>query len=195
MPRILITGSRGFIGRHLSNSLDAECMDIGDLRPQGSFDGIIHLAAISRVAEGEKNTRLCMETNILETVSMLEIPHKWFILASTTDKPRNVYGLSKRCAEDYLKLRSDRYIILRMANVYGPGMAEDKFLPMLRRKEIKTIYPATYPFEHIHVSDVVAQILALIPTFERPFFKPFTMKLATGIAKTEEELRRVAHSY
>jgi nucleoside-diphosphate-sugar epimerase len=196
--KILVTGSNGMIGKHLCAALkehEITELDIGGYhkpRPR-EFDGIIHLAAVSRVSAAEKDPVQAMATNVLGTCEMLNIPHGWFIFASTTEKPTNVYGLSKRTAEEYIRLRSQRYIILRLANVYGPGMAEDKLLPKIRNGA--SFKEDVLPFEHIHVDDVCAQIKTAMAQFERPGFKSYTMKLATGVAKTPKELLDVAASY
>ena len=201
MASILISGHKGFIGQHLHKALKDEHEVVGlDLygyepKPLDAYDGIIHLAAVSRVKEAQRDPVACMGTNIIETVKMMQLPHKWFILASSCEEPRNVYGLSKRCAEDYVKIAGDMYIILRLSNVYGPGMQEDKLLPLLRNAVVAAINPDTLPFEHIHVDEVVAQIKTLIPTFANAHFKPYTLKLANGIARTPQELLDVAASY
>lgn len=199
--RILCTGSSGFIGKHLMKALpEAVGYDLGKTFVKGPFDGIIHLAAISRVGVAEQYPAVCLQTNIMLTAQLLlEFQPKWMIFSSTCERPINVYGFSKRAAEDYIKLKVKNHIILRLSNVYGPGMAEDKLLSRIKGAiqsgSAFRLEDVPMPFEHIHVDDVCAQIKALIPQFERPNFKSFTMKLATGIAKTPEELLNVAASY
>lgn len=192
--RILVTGSSGFIGKHLMAALpDAIPCDVDTQSIEGPFDGIIHLAAVSRVRDAEADRIKAMETNILFTAQLLEFKPRWFLFASTCESAQTVYGYTKYAAEDYIRLRHPRHIIARLANVYGPGMAKDKLLPKVR--EGAAITPAALPFEYVHVDDVVKHIQFLIREFERPDFKPYTLKLASGIAKTEDELRRVAASY
>ena len=196
MARILVTGSSGFIGKHLMASMPhAIPCDVDTQSVEGPFDGIIHLAAVSRVRDAEADRIQCLETNIMLTARLLEWKPRWFIFASSCEKPHNVYGLSKRVAEDYIRLRQPKHIILRITNVYGPGMNEDKVLPRIRRGEVKAVDDATFPFEHIHVSDVCEQILYAVKRFDEPAFKQYTMKLATGIAHDYEDLVDVATSY
>jgi nucleoside-diphosphate-sugar epimerase len=195
--RLLITGSAGFLGKHLMKSMpDAIGYDIGKTMVKGPFDGIIHLAAISRVSTGEKDPVATLQTNIMLTANLLaEFKPRWFIFASTCEKPTNIYGFSKRAAEDYIKLRQQKYVIFRLSNVYGPGMAEDKLLPRLARKEITDLDAGVLPFEHIPVSVVAEMIHLVIPRFDDPDFRSYTMKLAAGVARTKEELLSVATSY
>ena len=199
MAKILVTGSNGFIGKHLCKALatDHEVVpyDIGKTFVKGPFDGIIHLAAISRVSEAEKDPVACLQANLILTATLLASEPKWFIFASTFEKPTNVYGFSKRAAEDYIKLRASKYIIYRLSNVYGPGMAQDKLLPRLARGDVGKIDDGVLPFEHIPVSVVCEMIRLSIQKFEDSSFNSFTMKLATGIARSPEELLSVATSY
>ena len=81
--RILVTGSNGLIGSQLIPALrlmgfDTEGLDIqasnpheyGDIRDLDTLKskvkgcvGVVHLAAISRVAVAHRNPELCMQTN------------------------------------------------------------------------------------------------------------------------------------
>lgn len=198
MARILVTGSAGFIGKHVVNKIAdhdvVEC-DIDTLSIDGPFDGIIHLAAVSRVRDAEADRIKCLETNFMLTARILEWKPRWMIFASTGEKPSNVYGFSKRAAEDYIKLRCEKYVIFRLTNVYGQGMADDKLLPSLKRGEIKSIHDGVLPFEHVPVGVVAEMIRLAIPRFDEPAFKSYTMKLAAGVARTREELESVAASY
>lgn len=194
--RILVTGSEGFIGKHLMKALpDAIGCDIGTKELTGPFDGIIHLAAVSRVKDAEADRLKCLETNILLTARMLELKPKWFIFASTCEPPTNIYGFSKRAAEDYIRFVHQKHIILRLTNVYGQGMREDKILPRLKRGDAVTLHDDALPFEYIHVDDVVAQIKRIIETFDNAAFKSYTLKMSTGVANSEKQLRHVATSY
>lgn len=199
MSRILITGHRGFIGSRLYKAIQGHEVvgcDLGDSEITGPFDGIVHLAAVSRVSEAEKDMAGCMDTNVVLTAGLLSWKPKWFILASTCEPPTNVYGLSKRMAEDLVKLKSKSYIILRISNVYGEGMAKDKLLPMLRAGEVKKLHECVLPFEYVHVDTVVEQFLQAIRMLDESTVPVRTaIKLCNGVAKTKEDLLSVANSY
>ncbi len=83
MPRILVTGSAGLIGGSLCAALRlagyevqgfdlrAKAHEYGDVRDEASLrsavigcDGVIHLAAISRVLEAESAPEACHATNV-----------------------------------------------------------------------------------------------------------------------------------
>lgn len=190
---ILVTGSKGFIGSRLMKALEGYSVigvDIGDPLPS-EVDGIVHLAAVSRVRDGEKDHAHCLQTNIVETAKLLQIPHKWLIYAGSCQEPNNVYGLSKKCAEDYIRITQPQYIILRLTNVYGPGMPEDKVLARIKAG-MENVLPYL-PFEAVHVDEVVNEIVRLISYI--PMFRRTTKKLCTSISTNELELRNVAASY
>ena len=88
-PRILVTGSQGLIGSRLVRTLSNEGVDVtgldlraprpGDiLDPQDveqavrEVDGIIHLAAVSRVLDGERDPDKCWATNVEGTQHLLD---------------------------------------------------------------------------------------------------------------------------
>ncbi|MHA1221777.1 MAG: NAD-dependent epimerase/dehydratase family protein [Candidatus Heimdallarchaeaceae archaeon] len=107
-------------------------------------DGIIHLAAVSRVVWGEYFPKDCLDINILGTWNIINIARQseknpWIIFGSSREvygetdgkpvaedfvlNPINTYGISKLAAERLIKqysLQNDsRSIVLRFSNVYG----------------------------------------------------------------------------
>ena len=114
----MITGSTGFIGSHLSSSINLDYKIFGvsnknqtkkirnvfhhkkDLNQENiaiksSISTIIHLAALSDVKFCDLNPSLCIDVNVLGTKKMLEICRKKdtnFIFSSTS----HVYGTPKK---------------------------------------------------------------------------------------------------
>lgn len=139
-PKIVVTGHRGFIGSHLMKRIDAVGLDIKEGNniltcdlPEA--DIVIHLAAEPGVISSMKSPVQTVENNIVGTVRLLERYKKSkFIFASTggaiQEKTLSPYGLSKLCAEEFVKLMHKNYVILRFSNVYGYGSRSvvDKFL-------------------------------------------------------------------
>jgi nucleoside-diphosphate-sugar epimerase len=84
MPeRVLVTGARGFIGRHLVSALHQSSVDVvehstsqGNIvscaLPYDGVDRVFHLAGRSFVPESWTNTPAFFETNVLGTVNVLE---------------------------------------------------------------------------------------------------------------------------
>lgn len=142
---ILVTGSDGYIGKHLVKMLNnigsynvftldikddvnfnidirdgLEVMRVGRYL---DFDAIIHLAALVRMNESVKSPSKYYETNIMGTINLLKYIHtKNFVFASTggAENPTNPYGLSKLAAEDIVRqFAPKKSTIFRFYNVTG----------------------------------------------------------------------------
>ena len=126
MKKVLITGSSGYIGSHLTHMLNDKYivygLDIVDPKIQPYeflklnindklnldtyFDAVIHLAALVKVSESEKIPLEYYNTNINGTVNVLNnIRTHNFIFASTgaAEYCESAYAVSKRAAEDIVK--------------------------------------------------------------------------------------------
>ena len=93
--KILITGDKGFVGTETRKFIwdKAEVVgydlmdgyDIRDMQQLDSFvsqhkpDRILHLAAIARFSEADKDPHLCHETNVLGTMNVAAVAHKHHI--------------------------------------------------------------------------------------------------------------------
>ena len=173
--RILLTGSSGFIGSALKRLLEENGVEVvpfdikdnplDDVRDFSALqskvmdvDGIIHLAAVSRVKIAHENPLECVTTNIggminvLESVRLLRTDNNspWVIFGSSREvygeaatlpvnemsirKAINVYGVSKLTGEELCRTYSDNYglkvRILRFSNVYtGKNDHLDRVIP------------------------------------------------------------------
>jgi len=170
MAKILITGSNGFVGQHLTKYLKksesltlVDCSEAQISDPSyrkidltsfeelsqldETFDGIVHLAGISRVKDGEDDPQMCMKANLMSTTNILELARRsenppWVVLAGTVEPPNNFYGLSKHLSEqiaDYYAAKCGLSIIsLKFSNIYGS--TEDnpsKLIPILINSALK----------------------------------------------------------
>jgi len=153
--RILITGSGGFVGTEtikLFNERGIETINYdimlgGDIRDVAQLDKVVgetnpnrilHLAAIARFKEADRDQILAFETNVLGTANVVGVAKKYHIplVYSSTgsvympikQKPpiteefptigNSTYGCSKSIAERYVEKHTP-YIILRYAHLYG----------------------------------------------------------------------------
>lgn len=170
--KILITGHMGFIGSYLSKELSTftgidikEENDILDCNlPEA--DVVIHLAAESSVIESIKNPFKDARTNILGTIRLAQkYRNSRFIFASSggaiQETIESPYGLSKLCAEKYIKMICKDYVILRLPNIYGPGSASvvDKFL----QQDKNIIYgDGNATRVYCHINDLIDAIFGAI---------------------------------
>lgn len=211
MPRILITGALGMIGSALSDHLKKERYDVDgiDIKPipdlsadskrhffqidirdkdaiteliiKGKYDCIVHLAAISRVVEGEKDKPTCIQTNYFGTRSIIDAvarfsPQTHLIFASSREVygeqqnlpvsedaellPINVYGFYKLLAESYIKSTLTNYTILRLCNVYGadndiPGRVIPNFVRRAILQEPIIIEGGNQLIDFTHIEDTI----------------------------------------
>lgn len=163
--KVLITGHCGFIGSKLIQAIKADGIDLVtgqdiltcDLP---DADVVIHLAAQSDVMTSMDDAFDTAQKNVAGTVRLLErYKHAKFIFASSGGAIQysgceSPYGLSKRQAEEYIRMIHDNFVILRLGNVYGPGSrcVIDKF----KDSEELVIYGDGRAIRtYVHVDDVV----------------------------------------
>lgn len=175
--KILVTGYLGFVGSYLMKELDTNMYDIEtiDLKDgkdilncelPDKIDIVIHLAALPGVIDSVAKPAENAETNIVGTIRLAnKYKDSRFIFASSggtiQDKIESPYGLSKYCAEEYIKLLCKDYVILRFPNIYGENSRSvvDKFL----RQDINYIYgDGSQRRTYGHISDIIRGIIESI---------------------------------
>jgi nucleoside-diphosphate-sugar epimerase len=130
MQTVLITGHKGFIGRHLWKSFDRQdgpklvgidLKDGYDIRDCDlpDCDICFHLAALTD-ARSEDVLEMT-ETNVLGTVRILEAYGNNVVFASSSavNYPTTGYAVSKLAGEHYCRLYGGH--IVRLCNIYGTG--------------------------------------------------------------------------
>lgn len=207
--KILITGDRGFVGVETKKFFEGnkieivgyDIMENRDIRDGGQLDlfisqvrpdRILHLAAIARFAEADKDPRLAFETNALGTLNIAKAAAKFHIpivYASTgsvympikKEPPiteefeamgNSVYGCSKYLGELYIKQFGNPYIILRYAHLYGKEKRQHGliggFLERIERGLAPTLYGGKQSNDFTYVKDVaVANYLACTASWDK----------------------------
>ncbi len=210
--KILITGSKGLIGSALARSLshigievleldlryDQEDPNYGDIlngedvfSKVSQVDGVVHLAAISRVIDGEKKPQLCWKTNVEGTENIIRASaaaekKPWIIYASSREvygeqkelpvkesatlKPVNIYGESKFAAEKKIEEAQQRGLvatIVRFSNVYGSIHDHpDRVIPAFcRASALGTtirVDGRENSFDFTYLDDVIQGLISLI---------------------------------
>lgn len=197
---LLVTGSSGLVGSALGTALtsrgiewrgfDIRESEEKDIRDEAALsaalagvDGVIHLAAVSRVVWAERNPARAQSTNVDALGSLIrmvrESPKKpWLLFASSREvygeqrdlpvredarlQPVNTYARTKVAGERLVEqaaIDGLRTQIVRFSNVYG-SVADhcDRVVPAFARTAANggtlRIEGAENMFDFTHVSDV-----------------------------------------
>ncbi|WP_415280926.1 NAD-dependent epimerase/dehydratase family protein [Candidatus Nitrososphaera sp. FF02] len=205
ITKVLVTGSEGLIGKELIARLSQRGFQVYpfDIKTRqdildrnlveeavGEVDGVIHLAAVSRVITGFDMPYQTVSTNVMGTVNLLESirtrnPSCWMILGSSREvygeaklsaketdpiRPINVYGATKAAGEFLTLCYGSNYslktVVARFSNVYGGRNDHaDRVIPRffgqaLSDKDI-TVFGGTQLFDFVHLNDTVKGITTL----------------------------------
>jgi|TARA_B110000495_G_C22956278_1_gene560287 nucleoside-diphosphate-sugar epimerase len=173
---ILLTGSDGFIGTHLSKHLKKLKHKVTEIDIKSGndlmncpldykVDLVIHLAGLSGVrksldtpTEYWKQNVICGQ-RLFETFKDAKIV---YASSSTAAEPwRNPYAMSKysleQIAEPYNSLG------LRFTTVYGKGAPKGMLIPKILRNEVEHIN-TNHSRDFIHVDDVLDAITTVMDT-------------------------------
>lgn len=230
--QILVTGSSGSVGSVLVERLVAlghrirpyDLRDGNDVRDRARIieaaqdcDGIVHLAAVSRVGWGESHPELTRSINVDGTQAALRAAfaarrRPWFLFVSscavygnpadaivTEDapiQPVNQLGRSKADGEILVERARDAELAtacIRLATVYGSRRDHpDRVVPALvaqaLRNEDLTLRGAANHLDFVHVDDTVAGLIAAIYLLASGEDALPPIHLATGVSTTLEAL-------
>lgn len=192
MKKILITGSKGFVGKHLIDEfknhfkiVDYDIKDGRDIfddhllnRCLNKVDVVIHLAAyVSGVESWEKPEEYFINNGI-GTFKVINAAIKnkvdkiiIFSSAAVYGDPLTPYGASKIFAETIAKCYKNKIkiIIVRPFNIYGSGqnpsygyVIHNFAMGMKKRKEIEIYGTGNQTRDFIHIKDIVKMVKKLI---------------------------------
>lgn len=163
---IFLTGSRGFIGRHLLAALgdyDVYCAGRNEL-PKKHYDYIIHLAATTTTSD--QFLPELYENNVVYAKKIMSMPTR-IIYASSTSAAEltNPYAYTKRYIE-YLGEQHGNATGLRFFNVYGSGNNKGIVKAALEKTKLD-VYGGNNMRDFIHISDVVRTIISSLDSKEK----------------------------
>ena len=208
MKTVLVTGSKGFIGKNLIEALSRqEGIKITSFTADDAIqtleslleetDIIYHLAGVNRPVRLEEFTT--GNTGLTQTiVSILSAEHKTpaiIISSSTQAEFDNPYGISKKKAEDilidYSKRTGAPVYIYRLTNVFGKWCRPNynsvvaTFCHNIAHGLDITISDRNKILELVYIDDVINSFLNILENNERPVDVPYvtikpTYKITLG---------------
>lgn len=211
----VISGSTGFIGSHLANTLRKKGIRVVPLSHElfddpiklrcfferEKPDYIYHLAAYGNMAYQTEATQI-FEANLLGTFMMLNqskhIPYKAFINVSSSSvilPYQTMYSATKRGAEELCKAFVNEYgkqiVSIRPFSVYGPGEAAHRFIPTVFRSclEGEALVLADGSHDWIYIDEVV-NVLLNARNFP-PSFSGEALDAGTGTCTSNADVVRL----
>jgi len=161
------------------------------------IEGVIHLAAVSRVITAQNDPELCWDVNVNGTRSLLDavstsLQKPWVIMGSSREiygepdsipvpesygfHPINIYGEAKaegeRLIREYSEIHGLNSIVLRFSNVYGARYdILDRVIPRFILKalhnEALEIHGGDQVFDFTHVDDTTHGIILAITYLQK----------------------------
>ena len=162
--------------------------DVLDAALGGGFDGIVHLAAVTSVLRSVEHPELTFRTNVAATSALLESARAAgataLVFASTNAvtgpmeapaiteaaalRPLTPYGATKAAGEMLMSAYTAAYglrcAVMRLTNVYGPGMqAKDSIVARLMRairlgRTFEIYGDGRQVRDYVHAADVTAAV-------------------------------------
>lgn len=182
MKTVLVTGSKGFIGKNLMvalrryEGLSIVEFDLGDSDEAlalglSSADIVFHLAGVNRPQNPEEFTsgNLGLTEHIIELVRNREQAPPIIMTSSIQAELDNSYGTSKRAAEqaleEYRKETGNNICIYRLPNVFGKwcrpfyNSVVATFCHNLTHNEPISVSDPAREIHFIYIDDVVATLM------------------------------------
>jgi len=169
------------------------------------FDGIIHLAAVSRVEDAENDKKKCIDTNYNGTryiaTAAAENKNSWFIFGSSREVygeqenfpisenadlfPLNIYGFYKLEGERVVKSTIEKYCILRFSNVYGntydiPKRVVPKFVQTALQGGELTLEGGSQIIDFTFIDDTVKSIIRCMEFLDTGKIRNETIHILPG---------------
>jgi nucleoside-diphosphate-sugar epimerase len=189
--------------RYFEDELEYVSMDVcdprgvGELLQANGINGVVHLAAVSRVVWGEEQPEECHRTNVDGTANLLKAIREsgkrpWVIFGSSREvygeptefpvkedhkkAPMNLYGRTKLEGEnmirDFSAKNGSHSAILRFSNVYGNERdILDRVIPRFVLSGLKDqpieIHGGGQFIDFTHINDTVEGIIRTIHMLEK----------------------------
>jgi ADP-L-glycero-D-manno-heptose 6-epimerase len=218
MEKVILTGSKGFIGSNLKVELEKqfEVIEINEDVFNSStwksdvsnlfwldIKAVFHVGACSNTLEKDVNYMMLVNYEFSKHISNLCNSKKVPLIYSSSaanygvnnEYPSNLYGWSKYIAEEYII--NNGGIALRYFNVYGPGeehkgimssVAYQMYMKKLSEEEIK-LFPGNPKRDFIYVKDIVSANMFAFENYKDLLGKFYDV--GSGVAESFEKILNV----
>jgi len=171
--KIVITGSRGFIGTYLRKAIEelfvSEIVewdtsigkDIRDFETYGDEDFVVHLAGLISPRDSINEPHKYWEQNVEYSKrifqSCRDIPVVYASSAAAKEYWRSPYGTTKKVLETIAKRG---HVGLRFETIFGDGASDIGLITRIRNGTLK--YHTDHIRDFVHIDDVVSSIMLFI---------------------------------
>lgn len=182
--KIGITGSHGFVGKHLLKRFKNP-VRLGREGDTEGCDVVYDLATYGNLANHRDAVKI-YHANLMRVIKMLSDFRGRFVYMSTSSVTLPVqtpYSLSKRAAERYILTK--KATIIRPYTIIGVGEQEEHLIPKLIDSCLNGTEMPFVPepvHDYINVEDVLDAML---------FLKDGIYEIGTGRATTNQEVREI----
>jgi len=176
MKKLLLTGSKGYVGTNLMPFLkNYQVTEFDSFRSQGKwldefaeiaddFDVIVHAGALMQAGYDKPDLFWWNYETTCKLVDAYPDKHFIFFSSSMAVSPVNFYGWSKRCASDYVMVHSEMPCVVRPFTIYGNEenkIGRLSIVEQLVRGELPYIFHPCYR-DFIHIEDICRAIVTII---------------------------------
>jgi|TARA_B100001778_G_C18599684_1_gene636591 ADP-L-glycero-D-manno-heptose 6-epimerase len=186
--KVVLTGSNGFIGKNLLKRFkklkwyvwEVNVDESSNKAPEYNVienmikqcDGVFHVGAISDTTLHDCNKMLYYNYTLSKLIFDLARKYDKKVIYSSSAAtyglgdglPTNIYGWSKKLAEEYGLKACEKFVALRYFNVYGPGEGHKGKMASVAyqayQKGSFTLFPKKPLRDFVYISDVVNANLA-----------------------------------
>lgn len=202
MTKILLTGHKGFIGRHILSLLNqkgynVDGVDLGDSIKNDRYDYIVHFGARTLIRKSLEKPYEYFLDNLDLTLRMLEKTRNdgsmiIFPTSGSIEEPTNPYSLSKKNAVEWIQLYEKLYgvkaVILKLYNIYGEDSGKGALYlfckAAVENSEVTIYGNGEHVRDYTHVSDVAR----LIDRIVSGKIKAGIYEVGTGIGTSVKQL-------
>ncbi len=173
---------------------------------KSQFDGVVHLAAVSRVVDAENDKDNCIATNLYGSKYVVDNvakqPNTWLLFGSSREvygeqkvfpvkesakkRPINIYGKCKLKGELLVKEMICNYAILRFSNVYGNrydicGRVIPAFVKQAINNETLYLEGGNQIIDFTYIDDTVSSIIRTVDLLQNKKIQAEEIHISPGI--------------